>query len=110
MVKEEEAYDPLSQAQKYIMLRNGKFEFDIVKQGTCCCGHSIMEHLDCIDCCIAKSKEICICEQFHDKESKLIVTSKKQGAHKPLQEQLVVKDGKIIQDDQGKFMRQYGII
>ena len=30
--------------------------------------------------------------------------------HKPLQEQLVVIDGKITQDNQSKFFKQYGII
>lgn len=112
MVTEEEVYDPLPQAQKHVMLRNGRFEFDNVKQGTCCCGHSIMEHLDCTDCCIAKCKEICICEKFHDKESKL-TAPQKQGTIPKKEEQtaeLLVNDGKITQNDQGKFMRQYGII
>ena len=47
MITEEEVYDPLSQAQKHVMLRNGKFESQInnFKQATCCCGHSIFDRL-----------------------------------------------------------------
>jgi hypothetical protein len=106
-VSEEEVYDPLSQAQKHIMLRNGRFEFDNVKQGTCCCGHS-----DCVDCCLAKTKEICICDGFKEKGVISTYIPKKKLPRKE-QEQtadIIVKDGKITQDDQGKFMRQYGII
>jgi len=42
--QEEEAYDPLSQAQKHIMLKNGTFEFDDISNTKCCCGHSVSEH------------------------------------------------------------------
>ena len=85
------------------MLRNGGFEFDNVKQGTCCCGHSIMEYLDCIDCCIAKSKEICICEKYIEKGSKMTMPQKQGKIPWKEQEQtaeLLVKDGKITQNDQ----------
>ena len=84
-------YDPLSQTQKHVMMRNGTFEFDTPKLGTCCCCHSINDHLEMVDCCIAKSEELCICDRFLDKESKTI--SRKQGKVKedvlPLQEQKV---------------------
>ncbi|MGA9152746.1 MAG: hypothetical protein WBZ36_19385 [Candidatus Nitrosopolaris sp.] len=68
----EEVYDSLLQAQKHIMLKNGNFEFDSLKQGSCCCGHSVTEHLDYTDCCL--SKEFCPCDRFLDKESKATVT------------------------------------
>jgi len=42
--QEEEAYDPLSQAQKHIMLKNGTFEFDDISNTKCCCGYSVSEH------------------------------------------------------------------
>ena len=84
----EQAYDPLSQTQKHVMMRNGTFEFDTPKRGTCCCGHSINDHLEMVDCCIAKSEELCICDRFLDKESKTI--SRKQGKVKEdVQDQVV---------------------
>lgn len=75
----EEVYDPLSQAQKHIMLKNGifEFEFDNFKQSSCyCCSHPISEHLDCVDCCLSKE---CLCDKFleegtskpHQKQGKL---------------------------------------
>lgn len=75
-----------------------------VKQGTCChfC-HSVNDHLDCVDCCLAKTKEICICEKFHDKKSKLTMPQK-QGKIPKKEEhiaELLVKDGKISQNDCG---------
>jgi len=92
------------------LLRNGRFEFDNVKQGTCCCSHSVNDHLDCVDCCLAKTKEICICEKYIEKGSKMTMPQKQSKFPRKEQEQLVVKDGKITQNDQDKFMRQYGII
>ena len=70
----EEVYDSLSQAQRHIMLKNGAFEFDIVKQCLCCCGHSVTEHLDYADCCL--SKELCLCDRFLDKEFKAKISKK----------------------------------
>jgi hypothetical protein len=108
---EEEVYDPLSQAQKHVMLRNGRLESEGVKQGTCCCGHSVNDHLDCVDCCLTKTKESCICERFIDKDYKMPIPQKQSKIPKE-QEQIaehVVKDGKVTQDE-GRFMRQYGII
>ena len=71
----EEVYDDaLSQAQKHIMLKNGMFEFDTFKPGTCCCNHSVAEHLDFSDLCL--SRELCLCDRFLDKESK--ITPQKQ--------------------------------
>ncbi len=65
MFVEEQVYDPLSQAQKHIMLKNGSFEFDDVSNIECCCGHSVSEHLDCVDCCLfLKRKELCLCDRF----------------------------------------------
>ena len=70
----EEVYDALSQAQKHIMLKNGMFEFDTFKPGTCYCNHSVAEHLDFSDLCL--SRELCLCDRFLDKESK--ITPQKQ--------------------------------
>ncbi|MGB8935589.1 MAG: hypothetical protein WCC17_10850 [Candidatus Nitrosopolaris sp.] len=105
--------EDLSQAMKYTMFRCGIFEFELskFKQATCCCGHSRFEHIDCIDCCIVKSKEICICDGF--KEKGVISTKKKipyQRIEQERTEDVVVKEGKVIQQDQDRFMKQYGII
>ncbi len=70
----QEVYDPLSQAKKHIMLRNETFEFDRVKQGICCCNHSVAEHLDFSDLCL--SRELCLCDRFIDKESKITIPQK----------------------------------
>lgn len=75
-IMEEEVYDSLSQAQKHIMLKNGAFEFDSFKQCSCYCGHSVSDHLDYIDCCL--SKELCLCDKFLDKESKVTIPKKLQ--------------------------------
>jgi hypothetical protein len=69
-IMEEDAYDSLSQAQKHIMLKNGAFEFDSFKQCSCYCGHSVSDHF----CCL--SKELCLCEKFLDKESKVTIPKK----------------------------------
>ena len=81
----EEVYDEtLSSKQKVIMLRNGGFSFDRIKKSTCC-GHDISEHLY-----LAKSKEICICDGFKDKESKLIIPQKRDGKN-PRKEDVLQK-------------------
>jgi len=93
MVIEEQAYDPLSHAQKHVMLKNGVFEFDDIPNGKCLCGHSISEHLDYIDCCLfVKGKEICICDRFLDKGHKITIPKsngklvhKKEVLQKPVQ-------------------------
>jgi hypothetical protein len=72
----EEVYDALSQAQKHIMLKNGMFEFDTFKPGTCCCNHSVAEHLDFSDLCL--SRELCLCDRFLDKEAKITISPQKQ--------------------------------
>jgi hypothetical protein len=87
----------LDSFQKHIMLRNGRFEFDNVKQGTCCCGHSVNDRLDCVDCCIAKSKEICICDGFKDKEYRVVAQTQKQGKLPKKEEQ---KQKEQIEDNQ----------
>ena len=92
----EQANDPLSQTQKHVMMRNGTFEFDTPKRGTCCCGHSINDHLEMVDCCIAKSEELCICDRFLDKESKIITTiSRKQGKLPQKEDVLPLQDQKV---------------
>jgi hypothetical protein len=73
----EEVYDALSQAQKHIMLKNGMFEFDTFKPGTCCCGHSVSDHLDRVDCCLCK--ELCDCERYLDENSRVTVPQKLDG-------------------------------
>jgi DNA topoisomerase IB len=98
MSEEEVVYDPLSQAQKHVMLRNGTFEFDSVKQGTCCCGHSINDHLRCVDCCLAKTKEICICEKYLEEGSKVIISQTKQQKLPKMEEQK--QKQKQIEDNQ----------
>jgi hypothetical protein len=80
----EEVYDSLLQAQKHIMLKNGSFEFDSLKQGSCCCGHSVTEHLDYTDCCL--SKEFCPCDRFLD-ESKITKKQDSKLPHKKDQKQ-----------------------
>ena len=56
MSLEEQVYDPLSYAQKILMLKNGMFEFDDIPNAKCLCGHSISEHLidlaGIADCCL----------------------------------------------------------
>jgi hypothetical protein len=42
--------------------------------GTCCCNHSVAEHLDFSDLCL--SRESCLCDSFIDKEAK--ITPQKQ--------------------------------
>jgi len=112
----EEVYDALSQAQKHTLLRNGIFEFELsnFKQATCCCGHSRFEHIDCIDCCIVKSKEICICDCFKEKGVISTFIPKKKIPYQRIEqertEDVVVKEGKVIQHDQDRIMKQYGII
>lgn len=66
---------------KHIMLENALFDFP-----NCVCNHSIMEHLDCVDCCIAKSKELCICERFIAKGSKVSVKTKLPKKASPLEQ------------------------
>ena len=43
---EEETYDPLSRAQKIVLLRNGLFEFSNIPNTTCVCSHKFIDHLD----------------------------------------------------------------
>lgn len=114
-VVEEEVngYDPLSQANKHIMLKNGLMEFDSIEHGTCCCGHQKSDHLwPTLDCCLIK--ELCICDRFLDKDSKTPVAERysKLPTQKEEIEELVVKEGKIIhdRDSQEKFLKQYGVI
>jgi hypothetical protein len=109
----EELCDPLAVANKHMMVRNGLFEFDDVKQGICCCSHSIMDHLDCDSYCLAKTKEICICERYLEKGSKMITPQKQGKLPKKEEEQIdvIIEEGKIskARNDQERFMRQYGI-
>lgn len=79
MIMEEEELSLLQKAQKIIMLRNGGFEFDSFKEGSCCCNHSRSDHLDYIDCCLAKSKELCICDRFLEKGSKIRIATKQDA-------------------------------
>ena len=71
----EEVYDPLSQVNKHIMLRNGLFEFEDILNGECFCGHSESEHLinleGIADCCLFAKDDVCICERFQDKGIKI---------------------------------------
>ena len=76
----EQVYDALSLTQKHIMLKNGTFEFDTFKPGTCCCNHSVAEHLDFSDLCL--SRELCLCDRFLDKDSKIAISYQKQQVPK----------------------------
>src|SRR5215472_3421043 len=82
-IEEEQVY-PLSQVNKHIMLRNGAFEFeDRIPNGECFCGHSESEHLinldGIADCCLFGKKEVCICDKFLDKASRIIIPQKQDG-------------------------------
>ncbi|MGC2572220.1 MAG: hypothetical protein WA364_11970 [Candidatus Nitrosopolaris sp.] len=73
--------DPLSQANKHVLLKNGTFEFDDIPNAKCLCGHSISEHLidlDSIaDCCLyTKDKDLCICDKFVDEDVKVVPKGK----------------------------------
>ena len=74
-------YDPLTQAQKIVMLKNGTFEFDDILNSKCLCGHSESEHLidlaGIADCCLFAKGNLCICDKFVEKGAK--VKSKKQN-------------------------------
>jgi hypothetical protein len=102
MNEEEVYYDPLSQTQKHIMLKNGtfEFEFDSIKQSSyCCCGHAISEHLDCVDCCL--NKELCICDRFLDGGSKVTIPQKqRQKQGKLPHKELLQKQKEQIEDKQ----------
>src|SRR5215469_16976320 len=78
----EETYDPLSYAQKIIMLKNGAFEFDDIPNTKCLCGHSFSEHLIDLDgttgCCLYAKGEVCICDKFVDEDVKVIVPPKEK--------------------------------
>ena len=80
MVVEEQVYDPLSEAQKIVMLKNGSFEFEDIPNAKCLCGHSISEHLinldGIADCCLYAKGNVCICERFQDEDSKVILPPK----------------------------------
>jgi len=75
--------DPLSQVNKHIMLRNGAFEFDDIPNTICLCGHSVSEHLidldGIADCCLFSKGDVCICDKFLDKGSKIIMPQKQDG-------------------------------
>ena len=83
MVMEEQACDPLSQINKHVLLKNGFFEFEDIPNGECFCGHSIYEHLidldGIADCCLFAKGDMCICDKFLDKESKIIMPQKQDG-------------------------------
>jgi hypothetical protein len=89
----EEVYDALSQAQKHIMLKNGMFEFDTFKPGTCCCNHSVAEHLDSSDLCL--SRELCQCDRFLDKEAKITPQKQQKVPKKEEQKERIEIDSYI---------------
>ena len=76
----EETYDPLSYAQKIIMLKNGAFEFDDIPNTKCLCGHSVSEHLidldGIADCCLYAKGEVCICDKVVDEDVKVVPKGK----------------------------------
>lgn len=78
----------------------------------CRCGHKQSSHLDAASICLDKSKVdltgTCICEIFALPNETTYVP-KNRLLRKEI-EDIIVKDGKITQDDQGQFMRRYGII
>ncbi len=110
----EEVYDDqFLKAQKHIMLENGTFECQNIKQSYCLCNHPLSDHLTPLwpaeDFDICLSKEPCFCDRFLAKGTK--VTTEKLGKlPKKEQEQIediIVKDGKIAQpNDQDRFLRQ----
>jgi hypothetical protein len=78
-IKQAEAYDPLFQAQKHIMLKNGAFEFVNIPNGKCRCGDLVSEHLDYVDCCLfaKKNEELCICYRFLREDGAPVKISKR---------------------------------
>ena len=71
---EEEGYDPLSQAQKVMLLPNGLFEFSNIPNTTCVCSHKFIDHLDGTGLCLA---EICLCEEFVDRMIRSVTSKAK---------------------------------
>lgn len=91
----------LSQVNKHIMLKNGlmEFELDSVKQSSCCCGHSITDHLwPTLDCCLVK--ELCICDRFLDRNFKTPVAERYGKLPKREEEEQKQKQKDQIEDNQ----------
>jgi len=76
-MSEEQILNPLSLANKHMMLKKGTFEFDDIINTKCLCGHSWSEHLinlaGIADCCLFAKGDVCICDRFVDEMSKLIL-------------------------------------
>jgi hypothetical protein len=73
LINQEETYDPLSQAQKIMMLPNGLYEFSDIPNITCVCSHKFIDHLDAASLCLSKG-QICLCEQFRETWNQTTVT------------------------------------
>lgn len=103
---------------KHILEANGLFAWERIDNEICRCSHKQSSHLEGQSICLDKSRVdvtgIYICDAF-SLPGQTISTStdvpKKKIPSMKEQEQLVVKDGKVAQNDsQEKFTRQYGII
>ena len=93
-------YDPLSQINKHVMLKNGMFELDDIPNAKCICGHSFSEHLidldGVADCCLVAKQEVCICDRFQNEDDKVIIPEKHGGK--------LQKKGEVLNHEESSYI------
>jgi hypothetical protein len=99
---------------KHILDVHG-FSWEKVSNIKCRCGHDQSTHLDSSGICLDKESKVdltgtCICEEFISPNQTISIDVQKKKDMKEQTTDIIVKDDKITQDDQGKFLKQYGIM